>query len=57
MTESEAILHVSSCLSNANRDRSVSGNMYAIQELNTDLDSECIICFEQFLKGNLVENF
>ena len=51
MTDIEASLHVANCLSNNNRDRSISGNMYVIQELEGDLDSECIICFEQFLEG------
>lgn len=51
MSETEASSHVSNCLSSPNRERPISGNMYAIQELKSDLDSECIVCFEPFLKG------
>jgi hypothetical protein len=57
MSEEQAATHLSQCLDRVNGGGSsrpvIAGNMYLTQILAEDMEGECLICFEEFLKGNL----
>lgn len=47
--------HLKECLENENVENKVKlGNKYELQKLDKDLGKECPICFEDFLKGQVI---
>ena len=55
LSEEQAATHLAQCLDRVNGGGSsrpvIAGNMYLTQNLEESLESECLICFEEFLKG------